>query len=98
MHESGFYRATGMLPANIHWVRDRTGANGKAPVVQQLRLTHFVDDHADVLCDIRRYFSRQRLSLPELYIVPTVTWDEYSGAWASFKDQKMRSMMPTSTA
>ena len=40
-----------------HWVRDRTGPRGKAPVAWQLKLTHFVDDHLDVLRDIGRHFS-----------------------------------------
>ena len=85
--ETGFYRFTGMSRDNVYWVRERTGENGKAPVVQRLRLTHFVDDRCDVLLDIRRHFERQRLSVPELYIVPTVTWDQYSGARPTFKDQ-----------
>ena len=87
LRESGFYRYTGMEQRNVRWVRDRTGENGKAPVVQELQLTHFVDDRSDVLYDIRCHFTRHRLSVPELYIVPTVTWDKCSGAWASFKDQ-----------
>jgi hypothetical protein len=84
--ETGFYRFTGMSRDNVYWVRERTGENGKAPVVQRLRLTHFVDDRCDVLLDIRRHFERQRLSVPELYIVPTVTWDQDSGARPTFKD------------
>jgi hypothetical protein len=89
LRETGFYRFTGMSRDNVYWVRERTGENGKAPVVQRLRLTHFVDDRSDVLRDIRWHFARHRLSVPELYIVPTVTWDKYSGAWASFKDQNI---------
>ena len=56
-------------------------------MVQQLNLTHFVDDHSDVLCDIRRHFSDLRLSVPELYIVPTTSWDdEYWQAWSTRSD------------
>ena len=36
LQESGFYHQTGMQSTNVYWVRDRTGPNGKAPVVQQL--------------------------------------------------------------
>ena len=57
LQQSGFYRETGMLEANVHWVRDRTSPGGKAPVAWQLKLTHFVDDHLDVLRDIGRRFS-----------------------------------------
>jgi len=78
LQESGFYRDTGMRPENVHWVRDRTGTNGKAPVVQQFQLTHFVDDRSDVLRDIKRHFARQRLTAPVLYIVPTTTWHGFS--------------------
>jgi hypothetical protein len=76
LQQSGFYTVTGIRQANVHWVRDRTGPRGKAQMVQQLNLTHFVDDHSDVLCDIRRHFSDQRLSVPELYIVRTTSWDD----------------------
>jgi hypothetical protein len=82
LQESGFYNATGARQTNVHWVRDRMGPTGKAPIVQQLNITHFVDDHSDVLQDIRQHFSDQRLSVPELYIVPTTSWDDnYWQAW-----------------
>jgi hypothetical protein len=74
---SSFFRETGMLERNVYFVRERTGRNGKAPVVQELELTHFVDDHADVLQDIKRHFSTQRMAAPHLYIVPTMSWDEH---------------------
>ena len=76
LHETGFYRQTSVQSTNVKWVRARTGPDGKAPVVEQLQLTHFVDDHADVLCDIRRHLCEQGLALPKLYIVPTTSWDD----------------------
>jgi len=87
LHKSGFYRVTGMQPQNVHWVRDRTGDGGKAPVVAWLKLTHFVDDHSDVLCDIREHFTNRLAELPTpvLYLVPTTSWTD-QGARADFKD------------
>ena len=75
LHATGFYRQTGVLPRNVKWVRERTGAAGKAPVVAQLQLTHFVDDHADVLVDIKNHVDELREVVPKLYIVPTTSWD-----------------------
>jgi hypothetical protein len=87
LHAAKFYRTTGVPINNVKWVQDRTGPGGKAPVVEQLQLTHFVDDHADVLCDIRRHFLGRRLALPELYIVPTMSWDENAQeAWQFERD------------
>ena len=87
LQQSGFYNTTGMRQANVHGVRGRTGPSGKAQTVEQLNLTHFVDDHSDVLCDIRRHFSDLRLSMPELYIVPTTSWDDNSWqAWSTHSD------------
>jgi len=87
LHKSGFYRVTGMQPQNVHWVRDRTGDGGKAPVVAWLKLTHFVDDRSDVLCDIREHFTNElaELPMPVLYLVPTTSWTD-QGARADFKD------------
>jgi hypothetical protein len=75
-----------MLAANVHWVRDRTGPRGKAPVAWQLKLTHFVDDHLDVLLDIGRHFSNHGGgAVPRLYLVPTTSWDDHnSQVWQSF--------------
>ena len=78
LQESGFYRDTGMRPENVHWVRERTGANGKAPVVWRLRLTHFVDDRSDVLDDIKFHFMERNVAEPVCYIVPTTTWHSSS--------------------
>ena len=84
---SCFFLETRMLERNVYFVRDRTGRNGKAPVVQQLQLTHFVDDHADVLWDIKRHFSNQGWAAPHLYIVPTTSWDEHlRRAWQYDRD------------
>ncbi|MGV9001654.1 MAG: hypothetical protein ACOH18_01725 [Candidatus Saccharimonadaceae bacterium] len=41
-----FYAYTGFNPDNLYFCRTRAA---KAPIVQELRLTDFVDDHADVL-------------------------------------------------
>jgi hypothetical protein len=70
---SCFLQNTGMLEQNVHWVRDKTGPLGKAPIATQLGLTHFVDDRLDVLFDIQTHFAEHRLTLPHLYLVPTTT-------------------------
>jgi hypothetical protein len=44
--EVGFYGRTGILPSNLHFVRDRAD---KAPVCERLGVTHFIDDRIDVL-------------------------------------------------
>lgn len=41
-----FYRRTGIKEENVHFVRER---RDKAPVCERLGITHFVDDHLDVL-------------------------------------------------
>ena len=38
------FNKTGLLESNVHFCDDRTGANGKGPIAQQLHLTHFIDD------------------------------------------------------
>ena len=64
-----------MLVQNVHWVRDKTGIQGKAPIAMQLGLTHFVDDGYDVLCDIQTHFRDCHMQLPQLYLVPTTTME-----------------------
>lgn len=44
--ESGFFAATGLDPAHVHFVRDRAEKDG---VCARLRVTHFVDDRLSVL-------------------------------------------------
>lgn len=44
--ESGFFAATGLHPAHVHFVRDRAE---KDAVCAGLRVTHFVDDRLSVL-------------------------------------------------
>ena len=39
-----FFSATGMLPGNVHFVREATGPAGKGPLAAKLCLTDFVDD------------------------------------------------------
>jgi hypothetical protein len=75
LRDSGFLQNTGMLAENVHWVRDRTGINGKAPIAMRLGLTHFVDDRYDVLHDIQRHFKEHNLMPPQLYLVPTTTFE-----------------------
>ena len=51
----------------------------------QLKLTHFVDDHLDVLLGIGRHFSNHGGSEPRLCLVPTTSWDDhYSQVWQYF--------------
>ena len=89
LDESGFYRATGMQPANVHWVPERTGNFGKAPVVRRLGLTHFIDDRFDVLNDIWRDHYEMNKQAPMLHIAPTTTWDSYAGqAYRSDRDRQ----------
>ena len=41
------------------------------------------------LCDIKRHFLDQRLALPELHIVPTMSWDENAQeAWQLDSDRR----------
>ena len=74
--ESGFLQDTGALKSNLRWVKDRVGPSGKWPVVRELRLTHFVDDHVDVLLDIHWNACEERKradstrDVPFLWLVP----------------------------
>ena len=82
LQESGFLRRTGMREENIHWVRERTGARGKAPaIVDQLGLTHFADDHVDVLSDVKKHCKERMLQGPQLYIVTTTRLIEMAERW-----------------
>lgn len=57
LERAGFWRRTGIDPANMHVVRERVD---KRPVCQRLAITHFIDDHLEVLADLasvrRRYW------------------------------------------
>lgn len=44
--EQGLTSARAIAPGNVHFVRKRPA---KAPICEQLGITHFVDDRADVL-------------------------------------------------
>ncbi len=41
-----FYTTTGFSEANLYFCRDRAG---KAPISTQLGITHYIDDHTEVL-------------------------------------------------
>jgi hypothetical protein len=79
LEESGFLRDTGILQQNVHWVRSRTGPQGKGPRAEFLGLTHFVDDRADVLVGIRDHFTHRGLTVPKLYLVPPHYIDPHLG-------------------
>jgi hypothetical protein len=59
---TGFYRLTGFDPANLFFCRTRAE---KAPIAAELRLTDFVDDHADVLGYMKGIVSRRYLFGPQ---------------------------------
>lgn len=46
LHHTGFYAATGVAPAQVHFVRHRAD---KEPICRKLGVTHFVDDRLSVL-------------------------------------------------
>jgi hypothetical protein len=87
LRDSFFLQNTGVLEQNVHWVRDRTGPFGTAPIAMQLGLTHFVDDGYDVLCDIQTHFRQCQLQLPKLYLVPTAR-QERGSPNVLFKDMR----------
>ncbi len=46
LHHHDFFRKTGMNKDNLRFCRERAD---KAPICQKLRITHFIDDRAEVL-------------------------------------------------
>lgn len=74
-----FFTRTGIPDRNVHFVRDR---RDKAPVCERLGLTHFVDDHLDVLAHLTTVEHRHLFlggtddwPTPEIPAWATVTYD-----------------------
>jgi hypothetical protein len=55
LHYVDFWRRTGVLPQNLHFVRERPD---KAVVCVRLGITHFIDDRVDVLVAMERVSRR----------------------------------------
>ncbi|BCY10420.1 hypothetical protein [Actinoplanes sp. L3-i22] len=49
LHHHDFFARTGISAGHVHFVRER---RDKAPVCERLGITHFVDDHLDVLAHL----------------------------------------------
>lgn len=72
----GFFSETGVSPQHLHFCRERAG---KRPIAEALRLTHFIDDRADVLGHLRGVvpglflFGPQRRPAPA-WVCPVLDW------------------------
>lgn len=73
-----FYQRTGLPPSHVRFCRTRTD---KRRHCEQLKLTHFVDDHPEVHAAIRGavtyqyFFGPQRTPVPS-YGIHTPTWPD----------------------
>jgi hypothetical protein len=72
-----FYRRTGVARDHVRFCLTRPE---KRPVCEELRLTHFVDDHPEVHDAIRGAVSRQYFFGPQAGGVPS--WGIHAATWA----------------
>lgn len=76
---TGFHRRTGFDSANLFFCRKRPE---KAPIAAELRLTDFVDDHADVLGYMKGIVTRRYLFGPQLDQAQDTTGLTVVNSWA----------------